>query len=41
VQVDAITDTAQAQLVAVSAGQELPKAELENLQKKRRLIKLE
>lgn len=39
--VDAITDTAQAQLVAVSAGQELPKAELENLQKKRRLIKLE
>lgn len=40
-QVESITDTTQGLLVAVSAGQELPKAELENLQKKRRLIRLE
>jgi hypothetical protein len=39
-QVDAIVDTTQQQLAAVAAGQELPKAELEKL-KKRRLVKQE
>lgn len=40
-QVESITDSTQALLVAVSEGRELPKAELDNLQKKRRLIRLE
>lgn len=40
-QVDAITDSAQALLRDVAEGRELPKAELDNLQKRRRLIKLE
>jgi len=39
--VDTITDTTQQQLAAVAAGQELPKAEADTLQKKRKLIKLE
>jgi hypothetical protein len=40
VQVESVTDGAQAQLSAVAAGAELPKAEAEAL-KKRKLIKLE
>lgn len=40
VQVDSVTDGAQAQLAAVAAGNELPKAEADAL-KKRKLIKLE
>jgi phenylalanyl-tRNA synthetase alpha chain len=39
--VDVITDTTRQQLAAVAAGQELPKAEADALQKKRKLIKLE
>jgi hypothetical protein len=38
--VDSVADGAQAQLAAVAAGQELPKAEADAL-KKRKLIKLE
>jgi len=40
-QVDSITDSTQDLLRDVSEGKELPKAELDNLQKRRRLIKLE
>lgn len=39
--VDSITDSTQDLLRDVSEGKELPKAELDNLQKRRRLIKLE
>lgn len=41
VQVDAIEDKTRQQLQDVADGKELPKADAENLQKKRKLIKLE
>lgn len=40
-QVDSITDSNQGLLLDVAEGRELPKAEAENLQKRRKLIKLE
>jgi hypothetical protein len=40
-QVDSISDSTQALLREVVEGKELPKAELDNLQKRRKLIKLE
>jgi hypothetical protein len=40
-QVESITDSTQALLLDVSEGREVPKAEAENLQKRRKLIKLE
>eukprot|EP00878_Enallax_costatus_P033802 GHUV01037367.1.p1 GENE.GHUV01037367.1~~GHUV01037367.1.p1 ORF type:complete len:388 (+),score=127.44 GHUV01037367.1:149-1312(+) len=39
--VDSVTDTTQQQLADVAAGKDLPKADADNLQKKRKLIKLD
>jgi hypothetical protein len=41
VEAGSVGDAIQAQLAAVAGGQELPKADLDNLAKKRKLIKLE